>query len=162
MDFPNSEVESSFTLYLLGSLNDGHIDKADSLLIEMRFALRENNIEKFIELINNLFKGISYIIADNKEKYFRSIFYIIVKMLGFTIETEIMTIDGRIDVVITTDKYIYIIEFKAGQDAKTAIEQIKEKEYHKKYEGDKRKKTLIGINFSLDDKCIDDIETEVV
>ena len=162
MDFPNSEVESSFTLYLLGSLNDGHIDKADSLLIEMRFALRENKIEKFIELINILFKSISYIIADNKEKYFHSIFYIIVKMLGFHIETEVMTIDGRIDAVINTDKYIYVIEFKAGQDAKTAIEQIKEKEYHKKYLADKKPVTLIGINFDIENKKIDDYLIEKV
>jgi hypothetical protein len=162
MDFPNSEVESSFTLYLLGSLNDGHIDKADTLLIEMRFALRENNIEKFIELMNSLFKGISYVIADNKEKYFHSIFYIIVKMLGFTIETEVMTIDGRIDAVINTDKYIYVIEFKAGQDAKTALQQIKDKEYHKKYLSEKKPVTLLGINFDIENKSINDYLIETI
>ncbi len=160
MDFPNAEVESSFTIYLLASLNDGHIDKADYLLINIRDTLRNNNIEKFIELINILFKGISYIIADNKEKYFHSIFYIIVKLLGFHIETEVMTIDGRIDCVISTDKYIYVIEFKAGQDAKTALQQIKEKEYHKKYLTEKKSVTLMGINFSIENKKIDEYLTE--
>ena len=156
MDFPNAEVESSFTIYLLASLNDGHIDKADYLLINIRDALRNNNIEKFIELINTLFKGISYIIADNKEKYFHSVFYLIVKLLGFHIETEVMTIDGRIDAVINTDKYIYVIEFKAGQDAKTALQQIKDKEYHKKYLPEKKPVTLLGINFDIENKSIDD------
>ncbi|OQX80669.1 MAG: hypothetical protein B6D61_01745 [Bacteroidetes bacterium 4484_249] len=156
MDFPNAEVESSFTIYLLASLNDGHIDKTDSLLNDMKFALRENNIEKFIELVNILFKGISYLIADNKEKYFHSVFYLIVKLLGFTIETEVMTIDGRIDTVITTEKYIYVIEFKAGQDAKTAMQQIKDKEYHKKFITEKKPITLIGINFDIDNKTIDE------
>ncbi len=162
LDFPNKEVESSFTIYLLASLNDGHIDKADSLLIEMRFALRDHKIEKFIELMNYLFKGISYVIVDQKEKYFHSIFYLIVKLIGFTIETEVMTIDGRIDCVITTEKYIYVIEFKAGQDAKTAIDQIKKKEYHKKYLAEKKPVTLIGINFDIEKKVIDDYLTETV
>jgi len=160
MDFPNSEVESSFTIYLLATLNDGHIDKTDSLINEMRLALRENHPGKFIELIKNLFKGISHLIIDKKEKYFHSIFYIVIKLLGFTIETEVMTIDGRIDAVISTEKYIYIIEFKAGQDAKTALQQIKYKEYHKKYLTEKKPIMLMGINFNIEKKTIDDYLVE--
>jgi hypothetical protein len=83
-------------------------------------------------------------------------------MLGFTIDTEVMTIDGRIDAVINTGKYIYVIEFKAGQDAKTAIEQIKEKEYHKKYLVEKKSVTLIGINFDIENKSIDDYIIEQI
>jgi hypothetical protein len=162
LDFPNAEVERSFTIHLLAELNDGQIDKASSMLYQMTEALQNEKTENFLELINILFKGISYIIADNKEKYFHSIFYIIVKMLGFHIETEIMTIDGRIDAVINTDKYIYVIEFKAGQDAKTAIEQIKEKEYHKKYLSEKKPVFLIGINFDTENKSIDDYLIETV
>ena len=162
LNFPNREVNRSFSIHLLAELNDGHIDKASSALYQIMQSLENNETEKFIELINSLFKGISYIIADNKEKYFHSIFYLIVKLLGFTIETEVMTIDGRIDTVITTDKYIYIIEFKAGQDAKAAMEQIKEKEYHKKYLTDKKSITLIGINFDIENKCIEDYLIQVL
>ena len=147
---------------MLAAFNDGHIDKASSMLIEMIQALRKNEVDKFIELINVLFKGISYIIVDNKEKYFHSIFYLVVKLLGFTIESEVMTIDGRIDVVITTNQYIYVIEFKAGQDAKTALEQIKEKEYHKKFLAEKKPVTIVGINFNIENKSIDDFVFEEV
>ncbi|OQX78758.1 MAG: hypothetical protein B6D61_04745, partial [Bacteroidetes bacterium 4484_249] len=160
LDYPNAEVERSFIIHLLAELNDGKIDKASSLLVELIQSLRNNQIEKFIELINVLFKGISYTIVDSKEKYFHSIFYIIVKLLGFTIESEVLTIDGRIDAVILTDKYIYVVEFKAGLDASKALEQIKAKEYHKKYADDKREKTLIGINFNIVNKCIDDYKVE--
>ncbi len=160
LDFPNSEVERSFTIHLLADLNDGHIDKASSLLVDIMYSLKNDRIKEFIELINTLYKGISYTIVDNREKYFHSIFYIIVKLLGFTIESEILTIDGRIDAVITTDKYIYVIEFKAGQDAKTALQQIKEKGYHKIYRSQKKPVTLIGINFSIDKKSIDNFLIE--
>ena len=156
MDFPNSEVESSFTIYLLSSLNDGHLDKTDSLIIKMRYALNEDKIDKFIELLNILYKGLSYTIVDSKEKYFHSIFYIVVKLLGFNIETEVMTIDGRIDAVLITENNIYVIEFKAGQDAETALQQIKEKGYHEKYLAENKPVTLIGINFNIKTKRIDD------
>ncbi|OQX78143.1 MAG: hypothetical protein B6D61_06140 [Bacteroidetes bacterium 4484_249] len=160
LDYPNKEVEKSFSIHLLAEINNGKTDKAGSLLIEMSEALEENSVDKFIQLINVLYKGISYTIIDNKEKYFHSIFYIIVKLLGFTIESEVLTIDGRIDAVVFTDNNIYIIEFKAGFDSAKALEQIKEKGYHKKYTDDKRNKTLVGINFNIESKCIDDYKTE--
>ncbi len=156
LDFPNAEVERAFNLNLLGEFNGNKPEKADTLVIEMKRALEQNNIEKFMEFMNDLFKGISYLLVDNKEKYFHSLFFMIVRLLGFTIELEVMTIDGRIDAVITTDDYIYVIEFKANQDAKTALEQIKEKGYHKKYTTGKRKITLLGINFDIENKRIDD------
>ncbi len=162
LDFPNAEVERSFSIHLLAELNDGQIDKASSLLYQITEALRNNNVEKFFDLVNVLFKGISYIIADSKERYFHSVFYIIVKLLGFTIDTEVMTIDGRIDTVISTDKYIYVVEFKAGKGAKTALKQIKEKGYHKKYISSKKTVTIVGVNFNIDEKCIDEYLIETV
>jgi len=160
LDFPNREVERSFSIHLLAELSTEKLDNTSTMLVDIIHSLKNNQIEKFIELINVLYKGISYTITDNKEKYFHSIFYIIVKLLGFNIETEILTIDGRIDTVILTDNNIYIIEFKAGHDAKKALEQIKTKGYHKKYANDKRPKSLIGINFNIEKKCIDDFVIE--
>ena len=162
LDYPNKEVERSFSIHLLADLSDGKTDKTSSMLVDISEALENNSIEKFIELINILFKGIAYTIVDNKENYFHSIFHIIVKLLGITIESEVLTIDGRIDAVVFTDDYIYIIEFKAGYDSVKAIEQIKAKEYYKKYSDDKRKKILLGINFNTETKCVDDFKVEEI
>ena len=162
LDFPNAEVESSFNIHLLSYLDDGKIDKTSSLLIKLADYLEENVIDKFVETVNSIFKGISYSLVDDKEKYYHSIFYLIVNLLGFSIQTEVMTIDGRIDAVITTDDYIYVVEFKANQDADTALKQIKEKGYHEKYPAGKRKITLLGINFDTERKRIDDFVVEEV
>ena len=162
LDYPNSEVEMSFSLHLLSELNGGNTDKTNSVLIEIVKAFNSNSIEKFIELINTLYKGISYTLVDNKEKYFHSIFFIIMRILGFTIESEVLTVDGRIDATVFTNSKIYILEFKAGYDSKKAIKQIIEKGYHEKYSDDKRKKILLGINFNTGTKCIDDYEVKEI
>ncbi len=162
LDYPNLEVESSFNMHLLSYLLGGKTDKTGSLLVQLSESIEQHRIEQFIENVNTVFKGISYTLIDKKEKYFHSLFYLIINLLGFTIETEVMTIDGRIDAVITTDDYIYVIEFKANQDAKTALEQIREKGYHKKYTSGKRKITLLGINFDIENKRIDDYKAEDV
>ena len=154
LDFPNAEVENAFIIHLLAELNDGKIDKASSLIIQLMESLESGNLDKFIELINIIYKGISYTIVDEKEKYYHSIFYIIVKLLGFTIDVEVLTIDGRIDAVISVEDTIYIIEFKANQDAATALQQIEDKGYYKKYLSQGKQIILVGINFDTEEKKI--------
>jgi len=61
-------------------------------------------IQEFSEIINN-----NYLYVDEKEKYFHSLFYMVMKLVGFNIESEILTIDGKIDAVLKTDNHIYII-----------------------------------------------------
>lgn len=76
-------------------------------------------------------------------------------MLGTDITPEQPTSDGRIDMVLKTDDYIFIFELKYGKDAVTAINQIEEKSIFC-FADDKRKKFLVGINFSDDSRTIDD------
>ena len=70
-------------------------------------------------------------------------------MLGEYIEAESITNDGRIDAVVATDKAIYLFEFKMDNDP-TALDQIKKKEYFKKYLLDKRAIYIVGVNFDSD------------
>ena len=82
------------------------------------------------------------------------------RLVGFKIEAEILTIDGRIDSVVKTDKEIYILEFKINQSAEEAIKQIEEKGYAEKYADDKRPKILLGINFNTETKRVDDYKMQ--
>lgn len=88
-------------------------------------------MESVIKLMKGIFKNISYTTAPDKnshiedlEKYYHSIFYLSLKLLGYNIDSEILTIDGRIDAVIATRDFIYVLEFKMG-DAESAMAQIK-------------------------------------
>ncbi len=153
LDYPNAEVERAFRIHLLAGLNGGKIGQTNSMLYDMTIAMEQNEIEKFLQLLKVLFKGIAYPLIDDKEKYYHSVFYLVAKMLGFNIESEILTIDGRIDCVLKTEKIIYVIEFKAG-NTKKAIEQIKDKQYHLKYISDSRQIQLLGIDFDMENKQI--------
>ncbi len=82
--------------------------------------------------------------------------------MGFQVDAEVLTSDGRIDAVIKNDTSVYIIEFKAGQSAQKAIDQIKEKEYANKYLTEKRAIILFGINFNVSSKRIDDYIIEEI
>ena len=82
-------------------------------------------------------------------------------LLGFNIEAESCTNDGRIDAVVQTEDHIYLFEFKLDKDD-SALSQIKEKEYFKKYLLSSKKITLIGVNFDSKKGQLIDWQTEDV
>ena len=61
---------------------------------------------------------------------------------------EYHTNNGRIDLILQTDKFIYIMEFKLNGTAEEALQQINDKRYALPFEADGRKLFKIGINFS--------------
>ena len=161
LGYPNNEVARAFSIHFLAEQNGGKDYQTQSTLMQMSFALENGEAEKFMKYMKALFKDIAYPLIDDKEKYFHSIFYLIIKLLGFHIESEVMTIDGRIDAVMFTESAIFVIEFKAVNTHK-AIEQIRDKGYHHKYYSDPRPKILIGIDFDSTAKTIGDYAIEEV
>ena len=68
--------------------------------------------------------------------------------MGFYTQVELPTSDGRIDVVIQTTDYIYIIECKLDGSAEDALQQIESKNHAAPFAMDKRTIIKLGINFS--------------
>lgn len=91
--------------------------------------------------------------------YYQSVIYLALKLVGVNIDCEVQTNKGYIDAVITTSKYIYIIEFKLGQAA-TAMKQIKERKYYEKFQNKNQKIYLLGIGFDTKERNIADWELE--
>jgi hypothetical protein len=153
--FPNKEVANAFSAHLLAEFSEKGTQKTDSLVMRMATHLREGAVVPFVEALKALFAGIAYPIqpagddgVENYEKYYHTMFYLVLKLLGYDIQSEVLTNVGRIDAVITTEEYIYIAEFKLG-DAASALAQIKAKGYHQQYIGLGKKVILIGIGFDV-------------
>ncbi len=161
LNYPNREVAESFSNYLITSFNKNTHEKNSILLNQLIFSILKNDLVQFIETIKSIFANITYPNIDNKEKYYHSIFYLTLKLLGFNIESEVLTIDGRIDAVLQTDTHIYVIEFKIST-AKTAMKQLKTKNYHQKYMNQSKSIVLLAIGFNMNEKKIGDYLIENV
>ena len=149
LGFPNYEVEQSFYRRLAASINTDDLI-GNSLFIQMYEALESNDIDKMMSVVDTFLAGIPYNIQVEKEKYYQSVFYIIFKLIGTTIDTEICTNNGRIDVKIENGDKIYIIEFKLNKSTRVALKQILKNEYYKPYEHSDKKITIVGANYNTE------------
>ena len=101
-----------------------------------------------------------YQVMGDRELYFQNVMYVVFMMLGFYVEVERHTTDGRMDVLMQTKDFIYIFELKIDQSADVALRQIKERGYALPFANDPRRLFKIGVNFSTDTKRIDDWKIE--
>ena len=161
LDFPNREVSFSFNTALLNAYSH----KTDNFVVafceELADAMDNGNVKQLRKVLESFFAGISYEIHHKDESNFQNIFFSIFRLLGYYISAESHTNDGRIDAVAETEKFVFIFEFKLDNDD-TALSQIRDKEYYKKYELSQKKIFLNGVTFSTEKGQIIDWQTEEV
>ncbi len=146
LDFPNREVAGAFSAYILNSYAGKTQTTSVQFTAEIATALLNKDLKKLRKIMEVFFAGIPYTSHKKQESTFQTIFFSIFRLLGLYIEAESATNVGRIDAVVQTSDAIFIFEFKLDNDP-TALEQIKAKEYFKKYLLDKREIYIVGVNF---------------
>lgn len=162
LGFPNDEVEEGFTQFLLPYYTNITEDKARSPFFIANFIkdLEAGHPHDFMKRMEAFFADTDYKVIGDSELYFQNIFFLLTKLLGFYTTVEKDTTDGRIDMVIETKAFVYIIEFKMDKTAAEALQQINDKHYAASYAADPRQLYKIGVNFSTDRRCIDGWEVE--
>jgi len=161
LGFPNLEVRMSFTDVILNHYSCPPAKKEKRLTAVYR-ALLEARLDDMEGIFLSFFSSIPHDwYRKNKiaeyEGYYASIFYSYFTAAGLDVTAEDTTNQGRIDLTVKLDDKIYIIEFKVIEVDKTkgsALEQIKRKKYSEKYQQKGKKVYLVGIEFSRDDKNI--------
>ncbi len=156
LGFPNKEVEEGFADYLLPFYTN--VKQGDSAFFIGNFIreLRQGLIDDFMRRMETMLADTDYKVVGDSELYFQNAFYLISRMLGFYTEVERETSNGRMDMTVKTKDYIYIFEFKLNGSADDALRQIEEKDYAKPFALDNRKLIKVGVNFSLEKRCIEE------
>ena len=156
LGFPNREVEQGFIKYLLPFYTPQTDNKSMFAITRFVKDVESGDAEGFMHRLQDFFAGGDYQVVGNTEKYFQNTLYVFFRLLGFYVNVERHTTGGRMDILIETPDYIYILELKVNQTAAVALQQIEEKGYAQPFASDPRQLFKIGINFSTDTKLIDD------
>ncbi len=146
LDYPNDEVAEGLTNDLLKAVSCNQ--DAGAFISKFVKAVRGGDAETFMHGLQSLMSDVPYDLIVNKERHYENMMYLVMKMMGFYVTTEYRTSDGRIDMLIQTDRYTYVIEFKLNGTAEDALAQIHDKGYVLPFHTDGRRIILIGAAFS--------------
>jgi hypothetical protein len=162
LSYPNKEVKESLMESLLGDYSDHFADEISVLIDDLKESLDVDDLERFFNILRAVYANIpGDIFIKDRESYYHTVIYLILKLIGITVATEVRTNQGRIDAVIQTAQCIYILEFKMGSPDE-ALKQIKEKKYFEKYMASKKSIKLLGIGFDKDRKNIGNYKIEKI
>lgn len=154
LGYPNEETKASFLLYFLEMITTTQTAEVSNAIARLTKAINHGNLDEFFTTLKVFFASVPYTMQLPQEKYYQSIFYVIMSLIGAYVDAEVATNDGRIDCTITTQERIYIIEFKLNDNEATALRQIEEKKYYQKFLHGGKAIILIGASFDMEQRNI--------
>lgn len=148
LGFPNREVEEGFIRFLLPFY--ANVNKVESPFEVQKFVreVETGDYDSFFHRLQSFFADTTYEVIREQELHYENVLFIVFKLVGFYTKVEYHTNNGRVDLILQTDKFIYIMKFKLNGTAEEALQQINNKRYALPFEADGRKLFKIGINFS--------------
>ena len=161
LGFPNREVREGFIKYLYPFYTPKTQDLGRFAITQFIRDIDCGRAEAFMTRLSDFFATGDYQVMGRLEIYLQNTLNVIFNLMGLYVEVERHTTNGRMDMVIQTPLYVYIIELKIDQTAAVALQQIEDRGYANAFAGDARKLFKIGINFSSEKKLIDDWKIRV-
>lgn len=149
LGFPNREVEDGFMKFLLPFYSTKRNTKSAFEVGQFVRDIESGNAEGFMQRLQSFFAGAKFDqIARDTENWFQNVVFIVTSLCGLYVEAEHQTSDGRIDLLLKTDRFVYVMEFKYDGSAEDALEQIDRKGYALPWQADGRTVVKVGANFS--------------
>jgi Predicted AAA-ATPase/PD-(D/E)XK nuclease superfamily len=157
LGYPNREVEQALTNHLIGALLNQSPTLSVSPVLQLEEAFAGNNIDRVATIINAMLKDVPSLLFDGKsEHFYHALVHLHFRYLGFFIQSEIHSSDGRMDAVVHTSTHIYVLEFKIDQSAEAALQQIHQKDYAARFRADGKTIVGVGINFDTEKHQVSD------
>ena len=156
LGFPNNEVRQALYETVLPALTLRSAGGIQSTQSGLFLALQLGNLPQAMKCLKALIADVPYsnkkLASMDMEERYRLIMSTIFNAIGCRVEVEKMIATGRIDMVVGTTNFVYVLELKlsnnGGIDA--ATEQIRAKQYAEPFKADRRK--VVALAIELDDK----------
>ena len=156
LGIPNFEVKQALSEIVLPTLAMRKSNDIQSTQAFLNLHLSVGNLPEAMKCLKALIADVPYsnkkLACMDMEERYRLILSTIFNAIGCRVEVEKMIATGRIDMVVETTNFIYVLELKltnnGGIDA--ATEQMKAKQYAEPFKAEKRR--TIALAIELDDK----------
>ena len=162
LDIPNSEVRIGLMKSLLPLYAPTKSGRGMTLAAKMSLSLKDDDIDGALRQLQEYLLTVPYCNDANTEGHYQQMLYIILSLLGqfTTIDVEVHTATGRVDMVMLTRKALYLFELKLNKSAEAAMSQIDLKDYASKFTLCGLPIVKVGINFDTERRTISDWKVE--
>lgn len=155
LGIPNHEVRQVLNEIVLPTLAMRKTNDTMSTQAFLNLYMDTGNLPEAMKCLKALIADVPYsnkkLASMDMEERYRLIMSTIFNAIGCRVQVEKMLDTGRIDLVVTTIHYIYVIELKLSQNGgiSAAEKQIIANNYLEPFKADKRK--VVGLAIELDD-----------
>ena len=155
LGIPNHEVRQALNEIVLPTLAMRKTNDTMSTQAFLNLYMDTGNLPEAMKCLKALIADVPYsnkkLASMDMEERYRLIMSTIFNAIGCRVQVEKMLATGRIDLVVTTIHYIYVIELKLSQNGgiSAAEKQIIANNYLEPFKADKRK--VVGLAIELDD-----------
>ncbi len=161
LDFPNHEIEQGFLEVLLKKFISVPYDDIGLEINNLRIALRNKNIDTALSIIKSAIADLPTIVKKEMcENFYEAVTHLMFRMTGYNVVSELQSVAGRSDVIVTTSDSVFIFELKMdkGQDfdklADAALEQIDKNGYSERFAVSGKVLIKTAVVFSSEGKGI--------
>ena len=152
LGFPNDEVRYCFLELLLKVLYAQSALRALAELDLLEDEIRDGNLDAFITRMQSFIAGMSYSPTPELnliEWNYQMVFYLVFRLMGQHVHTEVHNIVGRADCVVELSDTVYLFEFKlwSSGSPEDSLAQIEEKGYAVLYQSSGKKLIAVGASF---------------
>ena len=117
LGFPNKEVEEGFINFLMPFYTRFNKIEAPFEIQKFVHEIETGQLDAFFNRLKSFLAHTPYELISEQERHYQNVLFIIFKLVGFYTEVEYHTSEGRVDLVLKTNDYIYIMEFKLNGSA---------------------------------------------
>ena len=129
LDLPNREIRNGLMKILLQSYVDRPMIDNSRVLRSMSIAIDAGDMNSALTTLQTYLLTIPYTNDTAYEGHYQQVLYIIFSLMDYSVDVEVHTATGRVDLVMQTANEIYLMEIKLNANVDIAMRQIMRKNY---------------------------------
>ena len=155
LSFPNAEVRQALYDVVLPTLTMTSQSTIVSAQAKLLRYMNNRRLPEAMQVLKALIADVPYsnkkLASIDMEERYRFIMSSIFYSIGLRVEVEHMMSKGRIDMVVWSERYIYVIELKLTKNGgvKAAEQQIRNNQYAEPFKGEG--KEVVALAIELED-----------
>ena len=157
LSIPNKEVRIGLLRSLVPSYVQTSTLVVNNTARKMAQLIVNDDVDSALSLLQKFLQTVPYCDNASSEGHYQQVMFIVFSLLSnYIADVEVRTPSGRVDMVMRTNKALYLFELKMNKSAAAAMRQIDLKDYPARFAMCGLPIVKVGINFDDERRTISD------